>query len=91
MCGTPGYVAPEILHGEMSDSKSDIFSIGVIFYNILTGRALFPGMDHKEILKKNSNNDLKNAMKCIINLPSQAQDFLLKLLVTDKKKRPTAK
>ena len=43
LCGSPGYVAPEILNGKGCDQKSDIFSMGAIFYNLMTGRALFPG------------------------------------------------
>lgn len=43
MCGSPGYVAPELLQKYEADYKSDIFGLGVIFYNMLTGRALFPG------------------------------------------------
>ncbi len=37
-CGTPSYIAPEILRGEKYLFKSDIFSIGSIMYNLVTGR-----------------------------------------------------
>ena len=45
ICGSPGYVAPEILKGQGANCKSDIFSIGVTFYNLLTGRELFYNSD----------------------------------------------
>lgn len=44
-CGTPGYVAPELLKGFSYGNKSDIFSLGSLFYNIVTGKMLFSGPD----------------------------------------------
>jgi len=39
--GTPGYTAPEVFRGEPSTPRSDVFSLGVIFYQALTGLAPF--------------------------------------------------
>jgi serine/threonine protein kinase len=44
-CGTPGFVAPEVLNYSSGDpfynEKCDIFSAGVIFYLLLTGKSIF--------------------------------------------------
>ena len=52
-CGSPGYVAPEILNKEGYDTKADIFSAGMILYLLITGKFVFAGTNHKEILRKN--------------------------------------
>lgn len=45
-CGTPGYVAPEILRDKPYDCKADVYSLGIIFYIILTGRIPFNGKSY---------------------------------------------
>jgi calcium-dependent protein kinase len=49
-CGTPCYVAPEIFSGKGYDQRCDIFSVGVVLFNILTGYYLFGGANNQEIL-----------------------------------------
>jgi len=46
LAGTPGYIAPEILLGGEADHRSDIFALGVVFYEMLTGRHPF-GTEHR--------------------------------------------
>jgi calcium/calmodulin-dependent protein kinase I len=56
-CGTPGYVAPELLKGFTFGPKSDVFSLGCLFFNMATGKMLFQGRDTHETLFKNKYLD----------------------------------
>jgi serine/threonine protein kinase/Flp pilus assembly protein TadD len=47
--GTPGYIAPEQLHGRPADQRSDVFSLGVVLYEMVTGQHPFPGDTIAEI------------------------------------------
>ena len=56
-CGTPGYVAPELLKGFTFGPKSDVFSLGCLFFNMATGKMLFQGRDTHETLFMNKYLD----------------------------------
>jgi serine/threonine protein kinase len=47
--GTPGYVSPEMIRGDRVDSRSDLYSVGVMLYEMLTGRLPF-SYDHQDRL-----------------------------------------
>ena len=55
MVGTPHYVSPEQAMGSVSDQRSDIYSLGVVLYEMLTGGLLFSGKTPIAILMKHLN------------------------------------
>ncbi len=53
-CGTPLLMAPEVLQGQMYNHKADVWSIGCLFYELLTGFMPFFGTSHAD-LRNNLN------------------------------------
>ncbi|CAK68270.1 unnamed protein product (macronuclear) [Paramecium tetraurelia] len=79
-CGTPGYVAPELLQDEIYDFKIDIFSAGVLMFIMLTGQSPFKAKSYDEIVMKNYHCQIE--FNLINNQPlSEEAVHLLKSLL----------
>jgi Tol biopolymer transport system component len=57
MWGTPGYIAPEQLRGAEADHRADLFNVGAVLYEMLSGRRPFEGSSTTEILSAIENRD----------------------------------
>lgn len=58
LCGSPLYMGPEILSYKKYDAKADLWSVGAVLYEMMTGRPPFRAQNHIELLKKiQENND----------------------------------
>ena len=71
-CGTPTYIAPEILRNIPYSHKVDIFSIGSIMYNIVTRRFLFEDPLENKVLKLNHECNVQHVKKHISFLTDDA-------------------
>ncbi|KAH6624482.1 hypothetical protein B0J18DRAFT_180171 [Chaetomium sp. MPI-SDFR-AT-0129] len=52
LCGSPLYMAPEILRYERYDAKADLWSVGTVLYEMITGKPPFRARNHVELLRK---------------------------------------
>ena len=89
-CGTPGYTSPELLRGEGYSFATDIFSTGVIFAEMITGRVLFKGRRPSEVFSKIANYELDFPEAKWKNVSADGRDLVQAMLAEDPDERITA-
>lgn len=90
-CGTPGYVAPEILEGVAYDTKSDMWSLGVIIYILLGGYPPFIEQNQRELFRKIRKGQYEFHEEYWGGVSKDAKDLISSLLTVDPAKRISAK
>ncbi|ELP87397.1 myosin light chain kinase, putative [Entamoeba invadens IP1] len=89
-CGSPSYVAPEVLEGSSYDPECDIWSLGVITYVLLSGYLPFFGETQDELFQKILSGDYTFNYSCFKGITEEAKDFINKCLVVNPQDRATA-
>jgi calcium/calmodulin-dependent protein kinase I len=82
-CGTPGYVAPEILEGNGYGKKVDYWSIGVILYTLLCGYKPFECENDEDLFAKIKKGDYSFPDAEWAHISDIAKDLIVNLLQTD--------
>lgn len=85
--GTPSYMSPEQLSGKKVDGRSDLFSFGVMLYELLTGTKPFAGESIAELLFKIANDKQPNPKEINPSIPDPLIAIINKLLEKDPDKR----
>jgi calcium/calmodulin-dependent protein kinase I len=86
-CGTPSYVAPEIVTGKGYDNKVDCWSLGVILYVMLCGFPPFYDDDNEVLFKLIQEGSYDFPSPYWENVSENAKDLIRSLLVIDPAKR----
>ena len=87
LIGTPEYMSPEQARGEELDGRSDIFSLGVIFYEILTGKAPYPADAPLATLWKRMQEPVTPPAQLEPSLPAAVNAIVVKALEIEPAKR----
>jgi serine/threonine protein kinase len=85
--GTPEYMSPEQAEGMEADQRSDIYSLGLILYEMVTGKVPFQGETTLDIIKKHKTQEPPNPTELNPQVPPELARMILKCLEKDREKR----
>ena len=85
--GTPAYMAPEQLSGEPADGRSDLFSLGVLLYAMVTGHSAFQGNSATTVCFKVVNREPVPASAFDLGLPPELDAIISRAMAKDPAQR----
>jgi serine/threonine protein kinase len=88
--GTPGYMCPEQARGEDMDNRADLYSVGVILYELLTGRLPFAGRSTMDVLLAQATEEPPafSHIAADVRVPPAIERIVLQCLARDPNERP---
>ena len=87
LMGTPDYISPEQVKGKRGDGRSDIYALGVMFYEMLTGKVPFQGPNAFAIMNDRLLNNPVPPREIDPSIPPQLQEIIYRALERDPKNR----
>jgi len=85
--GTVAYMSPEQLRGEGADQRTDVWSLGVVFYEMVTGEKPFGGDYEQALIYSILNQEPRDALEIVKELPAQFQTFVSRALAKNMNNR----
>jgi len=88
MIGSPAYMSPEQIRGDKLDGRSDLFSLAVVLYELLTGKRPFPGDSITTLVYQILHTEPKDPRELRSDLPASTRDVFARLLAKSPDRRP---
>jgi serine/threonine-protein kinase len=85
--GSPKYMAPEQILGKKVDARADIYAVGVILYEMLTGVPPYSRGDHMAVMYQHVQGKARIAKEVNAALPPALSDLVMRAMAVDKNKR----
>src|SRR5262249_43625020 len=86
--GTPAYMSPEQLTGREVTTRSDVYSLGLVFYELFTGKRAFEGKTLAELLRKHRDEKPIEPSLLVPDLPAAVDRTILRCIEKEPSKRP---
>jgi serine/threonine protein kinase/tetratricopeptide (TPR) repeat protein len=86
--GTPAYMAPEMMLNKPIDGRADLFSLGIVFYEMLTGRHPFRSASFAEMIEKTLREKPRSIHTVNPQVPETLEAIVVRMLAKDPTERP---
>lgn len=83
LVGTPTYMAPEQVRARAIDARTDIYSLGILMYEMFTGHPPYKGEDHMATLFKHVEGNAKPANQVNSKISAELNDIIMKAIATN--------
>ncbi len=87
LLGTPDYISPEQVKGGRGDQRSDIYSVGIILYEMLTGSVPFVGPNPLAVMNERLLNDVKSPRELNAEVSPELEEILYRALEREPRHR----
>lgn len=85
--GTMQYLSPEQLEGKEPDVRTDIYSMGAVLYEMITGEKAFPEKNAAHLMLSRLKNDFKTLDHFDVKIPARLKNLVHKCMIKDREKR----